>query len=55
MRAIQNIINPNWRNNNGRKSKEYIVKEYRKNNPTAKKIECYRDTGLSRVTIDKYW
>lgn len=39
----------------GRKSKKDIVLEWRKNNPNGKKIECHRETGLSRVTIDKWW
>ena len=54
-RAIRDINNPNWRDGNGRKSKEEIVKEWRKSNPNGKKIDCYRDTKLSRVTIDKWW
>ena len=55
MRAIQNVTNPNWRDGNGRKPKKEIVTEWRKNNPNGKKIECHRETGLSRVTIDKWW
>ena len=44
-----------WRKGNGRKSKKNIVDEWRKAHPAGKKIDCYRDTGLSRVTIDKWW
>ncbi|MGN0629702.1 MAG: hypothetical protein ACI4JN_00090 [Ruminococcus sp.] len=58
MRAIQGVVNPNWRKNSphsGRKSKKDIVVEWRKAHPAGKKIDCYRDTGLSRVTIDKWW
>lgn len=55
MRAIQNVTNPNWRDGNGRKPKKEIVTEWRKNKPDGKKIECHRETGLSRVTIDKWW
>ena len=54
-RAIRDINNPNWREGNGRKPKKDIVLEWRKNNPKGKKIECHRETGLSRVTIDKWW
>ncbi len=54
-RAIQEINNPNWRENNGRKPKKDIVIQWRLNNPKGKKIDCHRDTKLSRVTIDKYW
>ena len=37
----------------GRKPKKDIVLEWRKNNSDGKKIECPRETGLSRPTIDK--
>lgn len=47
--------NTNWREGNGRPSKKNIVEDYKKNNPNKKKIDCHRETGLSRVTIDKYW
>lgn len=55
MRAIQNITNPNWRDGNGRKPKKDIVSEWRSEHPAGKKIDCHKDTGLSRVTIDKWW
>mgnify|MGYP003372571787 CR=1 FL=1 len=48
----------NWYENSphsGRKSKKEIVEEWKKNNPDGKKMDCHRDTGLSRVTIDKWW
>lgn len=41
--------------NEGRPSKEQIVKEWRSEHPNGKKIDCHRETGLSRVTIDKWW
>lgn len=37
-----------------RPSKE-IVKEWRKINPLGRKIQCHKDTKLSRSTIDRYW
>lgn len=51
--ALRDIDYPNgtWRN----KKKDTIVIEWIKNNPNGKKIECHRDTGLSRTTINKYW
>lgn len=55
MRAIQEIANPDWREGNGRKSKESVVKEWRAAYPDGRKIDCHRQTGLSRVTIDKWW
>lgn len=58
-RAIQTIKDKqqgkNWRDGNGRKSKEEIVKEWLANNPNGKKIECERETGLSRHTVLKWW
>lgn len=35
--------------------KEEIVKEYRKNNPLARKSDCIRDTGISKMTVYKWW
>lgn len=39
----------------GRPNKENIVREWRKEHLDGRKIDCHRDTGLSRVTIDKWW
>ncbi len=39
----------------GRPDKAKIVQEWRKNNPNGKKIECERETGLSRHTVLKWW
>lgn len=44
-----------WTDNNGRKSKEKIVIEYKKNNPYATMYRCQKETGLSKNTIKKYW
>lgn len=41
--------------NEGRPSKENIVKEWKNNNPTGRKIDCIRETGLSKPTVYKYW
>lgn len=60
-RTVQKIDFPNeeWRNKDGRPkgsgTKEEIVKEYKKNNPTATMYRCQKDTGLSKNTIKKYW
>lgn len=48
----------NWYDNSphsGRKSKEDIVRKWRQLHPEGKKVDCHRETGLSRVTIDKWW
>ncbi|MBS6025837.1 MAG: hypothetical protein KIB00_17320, partial [Paeniclostridium sordellii] len=39
----------------GRPNKKNIVKEYRKNNPNAKKCDCIKDTGLDKKTVYKWW
>lgn len=35
--------------------KRNIVKEWQKNHPDGKKIDCERETGLSRHTVLKWW
>ncbi|MGL4874007.1 MAG: hypothetical protein ACRC30_05080 [Clostridium sp.] len=60
-RFVRDEINNNkeWRNKDGRPknsgTKEEIIKEYRKNNPLAKKSDCIRDTGISKMTVYKWW
>ena len=54
-RAIRDINNPNWRDGNGRKPKKDIVQEWRKINPNGKKVDCIRETGLSKPTVYKWW
>lgn len=58
-RAIQEINDrfngTNWRERNGRKSKKDIVEEWRSVHPSGRKIDCERDTGLSRHTVLKWW
>lgn len=57
MNYVRDEINHNtdWRQGNGRPSKRDTVIEWRMQNPTGRKCDCRRDTGLSRPTIDKYW
>lgn len=61
MNAIRDIeySDSEWRNKDGRPkgsgTKEEIVKDYRKKNPTARKSDCIRDTGLSKMTVYKWW
>jgi len=56
-RAVQDIDYPNgeWRNINGRPSKEHIVEDYLKANPEASKADIIRDTGLSKPTVYKWY
>lgn len=61
MNAIREVDYPNgeWRNKEGRPKGSgiayYRVQRWRSEHPDGKKIECHRETGLSRVTIDKWW
>ena len=34
---------------------EQTVKKWQEMYPNGKKIQCHKDTGISRPTIDKYW
>lgn len=57
MNAIRDIEHPNgsWINKNGAPTKKEIVQEWREHNPNGKKIDCERETGLSRPTVLKWW
>lgn len=44
-----------WTDGSGRKSKKLEVVMWQVNHPNGTKTDCHRDTGMSRVTIDKYW
>lgn len=39
----------------GRPSKQDIVKEWQQQNPEGRKIDCIRQTGLSKPTVLKWW
>ncbi|MDE8272641.1 hypothetical protein PT189_08745, partial [Erysipelothrix rhusiopathiae] len=54
-RAIQEINNPNWRNENGAPTKEKQIYIWRSQNPKATKAQCSRDTGIDPKTIRKWW
>ena len=41
--------------NIGRPSKAHIVKEWLRNNPTGRKVDCINETGLAKGTVYKYW
>lgn len=46
---------PEWNRLGGRKPKKEIVVEWREAHPQGKKIDCEKETGLSRHTILKWW
>lgn len=52
---LQEMQGMKWTDNAGRKPKQDIVIEWRKNNPNGKKIDCSRDTGLHINTVYKWW
>ena len=58
-RAIRDIRQrrkgTDWRDGNGRPSKKHIVFDWLYQHPFGKKIECERDTHLSRHTVLKWW
>lgn len=56
-RAVRDVDYPDgeWRKGNGRKSKRNDVEQWQQVHPNGTKMQCHKDTGLSRTTIDKYW
>lgn len=49
------INNTNWRDGNGRKSKSDIVLSWMLDNQDKRKVDCIKDTGLTKPTVYKYW
>ena len=39
----------------GRPTKQMIVQQWRAENPQGKKVECIRETGLTKPTVYKWW
>jgi hypothetical protein len=56
-RAVQNIDYPNgeWRNKEGRPTKQAIIEQWQQSHPTGTKADCIRETGADRKTVSKYW
>lgn len=54
-RATRDILHEDWRKGNGRPSAEQIVREWQRYHPSGKKVECIRETGLSKKTVYKWW
>lgn len=57
MNYIRDEINGNkeWRNKDGRPTAELHVAEWRRSHPDGRKVDCIRDTGLSKPTVLKWW
>lgn len=62
--AIMNFIrdeiiykNSNWRNMDGRPKKEYIIRNWRLENPNGTKAECIKELKgiVGRTTVYKWW
>ena len=54
-RLLRDFDHENWREGNGRHNKKDIIQKWRIMNPDGKKIDCHKNTGISRPTIDKWW
>lgn len=56
-RAVQDIDYPDgsWRNKDGRPSKQMIVQEWREKHPRGRKVDCIKETGLSKPTVYRWW
>lgn len=62
-RAIRDIRSrrrgESWDAHKGRKpgsgNKRAVVEEWQRRNPGKRKADCMRETGISRMTVDKYW
>ena len=57
MNFVREELNGNrdWRNKDGRPSKQAIVEEWQCQNPDGTKKQCKEQTGLSYPTIRKWW
>ncbi len=58
-RAIQDVNDKfngtNWRKGNGRKPTYEAVYQWRAAHPNGRKVDCIKDTGLSKPTVIKWW
>ena len=44
-----------WTDGNGRMRKQGIVEYWQAQHPNGTKMECHKETGISRPTIDRWW
>lgn len=56
-RAVRDIDYPDgsWINKDGRPDKSKIVEEWRQAHPEGRKVDCIRETGLGKTTVNKWW
>jgi hypothetical protein len=58
MNFVRDELNHNdtWNKiGNGRKAKYEIVYQWRQDHPNGKKVDCIRETGLTKPTVYKWW
>lgn len=57
MNFVRDELNHNdhWRDGNGRKSHGVDVKQWRSSHPEGRKVDCIKDTGLSKSTVYRHW
>ena len=55
MRAVQDALNPNWRNVSGGPSAKSIVTGWQEAHPTGTQRECESETGLCHATVSRWW
>lgn len=55
--TVRDAMYPNgeWRNKNGRPNAKQTVQSWRDAHPAGRKIDCERETGLSRHTVLRWW
>lgn len=51
----RDVLNEDEYGNNGRKSKQEVVQQWRFEHPEGRKADCVRDTGLTKPTVYKWW
>lgn len=51
----RDVLNEDEYGNNGRKSKQDVVQQWRLEHPEGRKADCVRDTGLTKPTVYKWW
>lgn len=56
-RMLQDLQDPDgtWRNKEGRPSKQQIVQQWQREHPDGRKVDCIRETGLTKPTVYRWW
>lgn len=51
----RDVLGENEYKNNGRPTEEQTVRQWQQLHPDGRKVDCIRDTGLSKPTVYKWW